>query len=111
MDNYWVYILEVENGFFYTGYTTNLEQRYNQHLNGGRGSKYTRSFRPVRLLQCWKICGKRGDALKIENFIKKKSRKEKERLVKTPETLKDQVVEKLALYIDISPYKFRATDR
>ena len=42
---YWVYILNCENGAFYTGYTTDLIRRYHEHLEGS--SKYTRSFKPL----------------------------------------------------------------
>jgi len=42
------YILECADGTFYTGWTANLEQRLQAH-NAGRGGRYTRGRRPVRL--------------------------------------------------------------
>lgn len=84
--HYWVYILHCNNGAYYTGYTTDLPRRYQEHLDG-KGSKYTRSFKPTSIAQSWKIVGDKSVAMKIENYIKKLSKKEKERLVLCPELL------------------------
>ena len=46
---YFVYLLECSNKTFYCGYTRNIERRVHAH-NAGRGAKYTRSHRPVRLV-------------------------------------------------------------
>ena len=43
------YIVECADGTFYTGWTTDLERRIKEH-NAGRGSRYTRLRRPVRLV-------------------------------------------------------------
>ena len=48
MSKAFTYILECADGTFYTGWTTNLEQRLQAH-NAGRGGRYTRGRRPVRL--------------------------------------------------------------
>jgi len=45
----YVYILECFDGSYYTGSTTDLERRFEQH-QVGEGAKYTRSRRPVRLI-------------------------------------------------------------
>lgn len=84
---FWVYILLCSNGCYYTGYTSDLERRYQEHLEGSAKSKYTRSFKPVKLAQSWKIEGGRGDAMKLESYIKSLNRAEKERLIKHPELL------------------------
>ncbi|HAT3977607.1 TPA: GIY-YIG nuclease family protein [Legionella pneumophila] len=90
MDNksYWVYILFCENNTYYTGYTNNLEQRYQSHVDGAGGCKYTRSFKPVKIAQSWKITGGKSEAMKIERHIKKLTREEKEKLIKLPEALR-----------------------
>lgn len=82
---YWVYILECSNGSFYTGYTNNLEKRYQDHCNG-KGAKYTKSFKPKNIAQQWRFSSK-NLALKAEGLIKKLSRKEKERVIECPELL------------------------
>ncbi len=83
---YWVYILYCENGNYYTGYTINLSERYAHHLCG-KGSRYTRSFKPVEISQSWKIIGDKSLAMKLEYFIKKLSRIKKEILIQYPHYL------------------------
>ncbi len=85
-DCYWVYILCCQNGTYYTGYTTDLVRRFQDHL-AGNASKYTRSFRPLKIAQSWQIKGSKSLAMKIENYIKKMSKKEKEALILHPERL------------------------
>jgi len=100
---YWIYILECENGCYYTGYSKDLIKRYKQHLKGTSGSKYTRSFKPKRIAQCWKLHDSVGTALKIEQFIKKQPRKFKDEIIKQPNELKTVLLKKLNLELDIQP--------
>lgn len=78
MSNY-VYILSCADGTFYTGWTTHLEERVKTH-NRGKGARYTRSRRPVKLLY-WEEYSDRGEAMRREAAIKKMSRKQKEELI------------------------------
>lgn len=78
MSNY-VYILSCADGTFYTGWTTHLEERVKTH-NQGKGAKYTRSRRPVKLLY-WEEYSDRREAMRREAAIKKMSRKQKEELI------------------------------
>lgn len=81
MDEVWcVYILELSNGAYYTGITNNIEQRLEKHKTG-KGSKYVRSFLPLKLAYI-EQCESKSAALKREIYIKKLSRKKKELLVK-----------------------------
>ena len=91
MDNkdYWVYILLCANQSYYTGYTDNLERRYQAHLDGTGRCKYTRSFKPLKIAQCWRIKGDKLLALQLERTIKKCSRKEKIELILHPEQLSE----------------------
>jgi putative endonuclease len=84
---FWIYILECENGSYYTGYTTNLARRYRQHVEGKAGVRYTRSHRPTRLAQCWRVFDTVGTALKVESLIKRRGRRAKNRLVEDPAAL------------------------
>ena len=86
-NNYFIYILHCENNTYYTGYTVNIEQRYQAHLDGSSKCKYTRSFKPLSIAQCWKITGNRAFAMKIERFIKSLSRNEKEKMIHYPNLL------------------------
>ena len=85
---YWVYMLLCENNSYYTGYTHDLDQRYQSHVDGTGGCKYTRSFKPIKIAQSWEIKDGKCVAMKIERYIKQLSRKEKNKLIQYPETLK-----------------------
>lgn len=88
--NYWVYMLNCDNGTYYTGYTTQMEKRYEQHVDGTGRCKYTRSFKPLGIAQCWRINGNKALAMKIERFIKGLSRSQKDQLVAAPGLLLEQ---------------------
>lgn len=87
IQSYWVYILYCENNTFYTGYTINLQKRCRSHFNGTAKCKFTRSFKPLYIAQCWQIQNDKSLAMKIERYIKKLSRAEKEEIIKAPYTL------------------------
>lgn len=86
-NSYWVYILHCENDTYYTGYTNDIEKRYQSHLKGTSKCKYTRSFKPLRIAQSWEINGDKSSAMKIEAYIKKLSRVEKEKIIANPSLL------------------------
>lgn len=92
--SYYVYMLECRSGKYYTGYAANLEKRLEQHVSGRGGAKFTRSFRPLKLLAAWEIVGTQGDAMRIELFIKSKTRDEKTTLIQNPLTLKKMIDDK-----------------
>lgn len=87
MSNYWVYILLCDNHSYYTGYTNDITRRYQSHVTGTGKCKYTRSFKPIGIAQCWEVVGDKAMAMKIERFIKKLTRIEKENLIKKPKDL------------------------
>ena len=95
-------MLECENGAYYTGYTKNLTRRFRQHLDGTAKAKYTRSHRPLRIAQCWRLYGGVGAALKVEALIKGVDRTVKEMLIATPTELREfaaaRIGEELELY-------------
>ena len=77
MDNNWfIYIVECADKTLYTGITTDLERRINEHNHSSKGAKYTRSRRPVRMVY-FEAVENRSLASKREYGIKKLSRKEK----------------------------------
>ena len=83
---YFVYIVECQDRTYYTGYTPDIERRIKLH-NSGKGAKYTRDRRPVKLVWCkeYKYFKK---AFLEEKRIKGLTRKQKEKLVKTYESRK-----------------------
>ena len=78
---HYVYILECEDGSYYTGYTTDPKRRIDQHFSG-KGAKYTRSHKPIRMVYLEKHDEKK-DAMSREWHIKHLSRREKEILILT----------------------------
>ena len=66
---WYVYLLECADGTLYTGISVDPERRLRQH-NAGRGARYTRTRRPVRLLGSVAVCG-RGEALRLEKRVKR----------------------------------------
>jgi len=77
---WYVYILRCNDDSFYTGISTNVGERLLRH-NNGKGSKYTRSRRPVELAYMEKFQTK-SQALKREIEIKKLSVENKKKLIK-----------------------------
>lgn len=75
-----VYVLKCADETLYTGVTTDLKRRVNEHNTSNIGAKYTRSRRPVELVYFEK-CGDKIDAMKREYTIKQFSRKEKLKLI------------------------------
>lgn len=77
---YYAYIVECADKTLYSGITTVLERRIQEHNESPKGAKYTRTRRPVRLLYTEEFAT-RSEALKREAAFKKLSRKDKEQLV------------------------------
>ncbi len=73
------YIVECADGSFYTGWTTNLERRVKTH-NAGRGARYTRMRRPVKLVY-HEPQPNRSSAMKRERAIKTMTRERKQKLI------------------------------
>ena len=73
------YILECSDGSFYTGWTNNLERRVKAH-NAGKGAKYTKSRKPVKLVYFETFLTKQ-EAMRREWEIKQLKRQEKEIMI------------------------------
>jgi putative endonuclease len=72
------YILECADGTYYTGWTTDPERRVKVH-NAGRGARYTRTRRPVKLVYI-EPQPDRTAAMKRERAIKALPRVKKRKL-------------------------------
>ena len=79
MKNWFVYILECADKTLYTGITTDVKRRVEQH-NKGVGAKYTRARLPVKPVFSIEVAD-RSEASKIEYKIKKLDKKEKLALI------------------------------
>ena len=80
MEMIWhLYILRCKDGTLYTGITTDVEKRLEQHRSG-KGAKYTRGRAPLTLVYR-EVCGTHSQALKRELEIKAMPRIQKQLLV------------------------------
>jgi len=69
------YMVECADGTLYTGWTTDLRRRVAAH-NAGRGSRYTRMHRPVKLVY-FEHLPNRSEAMRREAQIKRMKRSAK----------------------------------
>ncbi len=74
--NWYLYIIETVQGKLYTGITTDLARRFEQHRSGKGGAKFFRSDPPSRLRYTLELPD-RSTALKQEYRIKQLTRKQK----------------------------------
>ncbi len=79
--SYSIYILRCADSSLYTGITTDLERRVNEHnTDNKKWAKYTRVRRPVALAYC-EVFENRSEASKREYAIKQLTRREKLTLI------------------------------
>ena len=77
-----LYIIEASDASLYTGITTDVDRRFEEHLNCQKGAKYFNGRRPVRIV--YREDGhSRSSASRRETEIKKLSRREKQNLILT----------------------------
>jgi len=80
MGQNYTYLLQCADESLYCGWTNHLQERVRAH-NEGRGAKYTRSRRPVKLVY-YETFATKQEAMHREWEIKKMTRAEKKRLVR-----------------------------
>lgn len=77
--SYTLYLLRCVDGTFYTGITTDVVRRVNEHNKGPRGAAYTRGRRPVTLVYS-EECASRSIAQKREYVLRHLSHAQKHEL-------------------------------
>jgi putative endonuclease len=85
MAAHFVYIVRCCDDSLYTGITTDIARRVEEHNTSPRAARYTRARRPVQLVYN-ETHTSRSAALKREAAIKKMQRNEKLMLLKTRAT-------------------------
>ena len=73
------------DGTYYTGWTNQIRKRIRAH-NSGKGAKYTKGRGPLKLVYL-EISDTKEAAMKREAAIKKLTRREKEALIQTEESM------------------------
>lgn len=76
----YTYILECADGTLYTGITTDLERRVDEHNHSPKGASYTKAKRPVALVRS-ESSDTRSEASAREYAIKKLTREQKITLI------------------------------
>lgn len=84
MKKYSVYILKCKDGTLYTGITTHVERRVQEHKEG-KGARYTRS-RGVSKLVFTESGFTHSGALKRERAIKSMTRQKKNDMIRLQES-------------------------
>lgn len=76
---YYTYMLRCRNDSIYTGITNDLKKRFEKHISG-KGAKYTRSHKPLKIIAVFESDDK-SSACRLEYRIKRLSRMQKEIIV------------------------------
>lgn len=75
----YTYIIKCADSTLYTGWTNDLDKRIKVH-NSGKGAKYTKTRRPVKLVY-YEEHETKNEAMSREYAIKQLTRREKELLI------------------------------
>ena len=78
---WYLYILRCADGSLYTGITTDVQRRLEEHRSG-KGAKYTRGRAPLELVYT-EECGTHSLALKRELAVKAMKTTQKNDLIKS----------------------------
>jgi putative endonuclease len=77
---WYMYVVRCDDGTLYTGITTDITRRVNEHNASPRGAKYTKTRRPVTLVYS-KAYPNKSLAMKAEYRFKQLTRVEKLNLI------------------------------
>ena len=95
--SYYVYMLRCDNNSIYTGIAKDFQKRYEKHING-EVSKYTKIYRPIKIERVF-LSDDRSSASKVEKFIQKKNKIEKELYIKEPSLLIENILKSIGIKI------------
>ncbi len=94
---YYTYMIRCKDNSIYTGITTNLEKRMQEHFTKDeKCAKYTKKHTAIRLERAWKS-ENRAFASKLEYWIKHLSKLQKENLIKNPKKLEEFLSDKIEI--------------
>ena len=72
-------MIRCKGGVLYTGITTNITRRFSEH-QAGKGAKFLRGKTPLKLV-FQHVVDTHSQALKLELWVKKQSKTNKERII------------------------------
>ena len=92
---YYTYMLRCSDNSLYTGITTDVFRRFNEHKSKSpKAAKYTTSREVVCIAGVWQ-CDSKITASKLEFYLKKLPKTKKEMLLQEPQKLSEFLSEKL----------------
>jgi len=101
MDTWSVYIIRDGTRSLYTGITTDVNRRFQEHVERGpRAAKFTRAKKRLELVYVCRI-GNRSLVSKVEYRLKRLKKSEKEAVVQRGESAR-LLLERLGLYGEVS---------
>jgi putative endonuclease len=98
--DWFIYIVQCADQSLYTGITTDLLRRIEEHNSSPNGARYTRARRPVRLVY-FEQSGSRSTAGQREHALKRLSPTDKRQLVSDSARDCQQLLQ--GLYPDAAP--------
>lgn len=79
---YYTYIIRCTDDSLYTGITTDVKRRFEEHLSQSeKSAKYTRTHKAIKIEAVWQSKD-RVSASRLEYHIKRLTKKQKESLIK-----------------------------
>jgi putative endonuclease len=82
-----IYMVRDRDNKIYTGISTDVTRRFNEHQGTGtKGAKFLRGRGPLELLVV-KPVGKRSDALRVEHRVKRLRKSRKEDIAREPDLM------------------------
>ena len=92
---YYTYMLRCKDNSLYTGITTDLKRRLEEHKQKGeKTAKYTMTHDAIKIEIAWES-ENRVLASRLEFHVKTLTKKKKEDLIKNPSLLKDYLGDKI----------------
>lgn len=95
---FYIYMIRCQDNSIYTGITTDLKRRFDEHKNKDKGARYTMTHNPLKIECAWATENK-SLASKLEFHLKRLSKNSKEDIIKK-NNLNKYLLEK----IDINKY-------
>jgi len=90
---WFLYLVRCRNGTLYTGISTDVQRRFEEHqLGGAKGARYLRGKGPLTLVYQVQVKD-RSEASRLEVWLKKQPRKLKEALVLKQTTIQSLIGE------------------
>ncbi len=90
MSDWSVYVIRCADNSLYTGISTDVARRFQQHSEGRGGARYLQGRTPLTLEFSLPV-GDRSQASRVEFRLKQLNKSEKERFLRQPKRLCDHI--------------------